>query len=327
MSSAPDEVRAWAQARSEARASRDWPEADRLRAAIEAAGWRVTDRGTRFSLELAHAPDLVEPDRIRYGSSVAVPSRLEEQASAFVSVVLVAGDRPAALARALDGLRRHAPAGTQVAIVADRPSSEQEADLLAQDGPAAGLIGGLAPEIIWSNEPFGWAGAVNAGLRRAAAPVVVLLDPEVDLTGDLLSQLVHALDDESVALAGPWGLVSDDMRSFQPAPAGDVDAISGGALAFRRADLLERGFLDERFRLALNLDIWWSLVLRDGGADLQPRRAVALAGGLAERRPPEPDSSVDPAERDRLVRRSFYRVLDRFGARLDLLTSDRASLA
>ena len=85
MSSAPDEVRAWAQARSDARVAQDWPEADRLRAAIEGAGWRVIDRGSRFSLEPAHAPDLLEGDRIRYGSSRAVPSRLDEPASAPVT--------------------------------------------------------------------------------------------------------------------------------------------------------------------------------------------------------------------------------------------------
>jgi cysteinyl-tRNA synthetase len=323
MSSAPDEVRAWAQARLDARAGKDWAEADRLRAAIEAAGWRIIDRGSQFSLEPSHAPDVLEAGRTRYGRSAAVPSRLNEPVTAFVTVVLLASDQPADLTRTLAGLRKHGPLGTQVVIVADRPSPGQEAELLAQDGPAAEPIGGLPPETVWTSARLGQAGATNAGMRRSVAPVIVLLDSSVEPISDLLSPLVRALDDPGVALAGPWGLVSDDLRRFEAARPGDVDAIEGVAVAFRRDDVIERGFLDERFDFYLNLDIWWSLVLRDGGEAGRPRRAVQVAEALAIRHDHRGQTSVQPAERDRLGRRNFYRVLDRFGARRDLLTTAR----
>jgi cysteinyl-tRNA synthetase len=327
MSSAPDEVRAWAQARSEARGARQWAEADRLRAAIEAAGWRVIDQGTRFSLEPAHAPDIVEEGRIRYGASDAVPSRLDEPATGIISVILVATDRSADLARTLAALRGHAPPGTAVVIVADRPDPAQEAALLDPAGPAAEPVAGASVEIVWTSERLGRAGALNAGLRRATAPLVLLLDTSIELTGDLLGPLAAVFDDPLVAVAGPWGLVSDDLRHFDRAEPGDVDAIDGAALAFRRADLLDRGRLDERFVLGLNLDIWWSLVLRDGGEAGPARRAVAIGAAAVLRHEVEPDTSVDPAERDRLAKRSFYRVLDRFGARRDLLLSGGAHRA
>ena len=70
----PDEVLAAAHARAAARAARDWTEADRLRAEIEAAGWKIVDRGTDFALTPAAPPDLAEGDRVRYGSSGSVPS-------------------------------------------------------------------------------------------------------------------------------------------------------------------------------------------------------------------------------------------------------------
>ena len=331
MSSAPDEVRAWAQARSEARATRDWPEADRLRTAIEAAGWRVIDRGTRFSLEPAHPPDVVDGDRIRHGSSASVPSRLDAPTAGSVSVLMMATDQPGDLARALAALGRHAIEGTQVVIVADGSSPEQEAELMDPAGPAGRAIRGLIPEVVWTSERLGAAGALNSGLRRTSAPVVVLLDTAVEPTGDLLGPLVRALGDPTIAVAGPWGYVSDDLRRFEPGPPGDVDTIDGAALAFRRSDVLERGFLDERFRLALNLDIWWSLVLRDGGEDRSARRAVALADLPVVRHERAPDagadSRVDAAERERQVRRSFYRVLDRFGARRDLLVGKASAPA
>ena len=65
---------------------------------------------------------------------------------------------------------------------------------------------------------------------------------------------------------------------FDDAPAGDVDAIEGYCIAFRRADVAARGPLDEHFRFYRNLDIWWSLVLRDEGEGTAPRRAVAVDG-------------------------------------------------
>lgn len=326
MSAAPDEVRAWAQARSDARVAQDWPEADRLRAAIEAAGWRIIDRGSRFSLEPAHAPDLVEGDRIRYGSSRAVPTRLDEPATAPVTVILVAVDQPADLARTLDGLRRHGVAGGQVVIVADRPDPAQEAELVAADGPTSRPIQGELPEVVWTSEPFGRAAAINAGLRRAAGSIVVLLDTSVELVGDLFGPLTATLEDQTIAVAGPWGLVSRDLRRFEPGEPGDVDTIDGVALAFRRADVSEVGFLDEHFRLDLNLDIWWSLVLRDGGEASEGRRAVAVpAAAAAVVRHDRPAlNGVGQAEHDRLSKRSFYRVLDRFGSRRDLLTKKMA---
>jgi len=54
---------------------------------------------------------------------------------------------------------------------------------------------------------------------------------------------------------------------------------------------------------------------------------LAIGEDAAIRHEAEPDASVDPAERDRLAKRSFYRVLDRFGARRDLLLSGGAPSA
>jgi cysteinyl-tRNA synthetase len=47
----PDSVRALAAARSAARARRDWPEADRLRSELSAAGWEVEDRADGYALK------------------------------------------------------------------------------------------------------------------------------------------------------------------------------------------------------------------------------------------------------------------------------------
>ena len=97
-----------------------------------------------------------------------------------------------------------------------------------------------------------------------------------------------------------------------------VDAIEAYAMAFRRADAAERGPLDEHFRFYRNLDIWWSLALRDEGQGSEPRRAIAIELP-AVRHEHRGWSSLPEAERDRQSKRNFYRIIDRFGSRRDLL--------
>jgi hypothetical protein len=141
----------------------------------------------------------------------------------------------------------------------------------------------------------------------------------VEPTGDAVSPVAAALEDPTVAVAGGWGIVSDDLRHFDAAPAGEVDAIEAYWLGFRRADFAGRGPLDERFRFYRNLDIWWSLVLRDEGEGQPPRRALALDGLPLMRHEHRGYASLPPDERDRQSKRNFYRIIDRFGSRRDLL--------
>jgi len=233
------------------------------------------------------------------------------------TVVLVATDWPEDLARAQAGLGEHAPEGTSVVVVADDPSADQAAALESLE--AGARTGGLPVEVVWTSARLGQAGAVNCGVRRAPGPVVVLLDTSVEVTGDAIGPLASALEEPSVAVAGGWGIVSGDLRRFEDAPPGDVDAIEAYCLAFRRADFAERGPLDERFRFYRNLDIWWSLVLRDEGQGSVPRRAVALGGLPLVRHEHRGYAGLAPDERDRRSKRNFYRIIDRFGSRRDLL--------
>jgi cysteinyl-tRNA synthetase len=315
----PDEILALAHERARAREARDWAEADRLRGAIESAGWRIVDRGTDFALTPAAPSDLVEGGQIRYGSSLNVPSRLDEAPTGLATVVLIATDWSDDLERALAGLRS-SPEGTSVVIVADAPSASQAAALERPAAAIAGAEPGPTPEIIWTRERLGHAAAINAGARRASGSVVIVLDTSVEPQGDIVTPLAGALQDPTVGVAGPWGLVSSDLRKFEDAPPGDVDAIGGYVLAFRRGDMVTRGPLDERFRFYRNLDIWWSLVLRDEGEGEPPRRAVSVGELPLVRHEHRGWTSLPDDERDRQSKRNFYRIIDRFGSRRDLLT-------
>jgi hypothetical protein len=307
----PAEVLSLAHDRAAARVAKDWPAADRIRAEIEAAGWKVVDRGTDFALEPAHPSTVEDGGAVRYGASSAVPSRLGDADAGFSTVVVVATDWPDDVMRALAGVRSHGPAGTSIVVVADAPSPEQDAGLPADDQDLL--------EVVRTSERLGTGAAWNVGIRRASGSVVIILDGSVEPTGDIVTPLVSALADPTVGVAGGYGISSGDLRRFEDAGPGDVTAIEGYAIAFRREDAAARGPVDEHFRFYRNLDIWWSLVLRDEGEGTGPRRAVAMPIP-AIRHEHRGWTSLSAAERDRLSKRNFYRIIDRFGSRRDLAT-------
>ncbi len=309
----PDEVRGWAEARATARRARDWPEADRLRAEIEAAGWTVVDDGSAYRLSPSHPPDAADGQTVRYGRSANVPSVLGEPPVGPASVIIAASSAPEDVRRAVISVKAGAPAGTQVVVVAD-------GDLADVDVGELQWSADDRDEIVRTSAPLGYAAALNCGIRRAKSGVVIVMDASVEAVGDIITPLARELDDAAVASAGPFGIVSDDLRQFRAAPAGDVDAIEGYLIAFRRDDYVERGPLDEHFRFYRNLDIWWSLVLRDQGEGNPPRRAVAIGGLPLVRHEHRGWTSLPDVERDRQSKRNFYRVLDRFRDRHDLLT-------
>ncbi len=305
----PHPMRQLADERARARRTRDWAAADRLKAELEAAGWRVIDAGTMYSLERLPPPVVEVDGDVAYGSSEAVPSRLDEPASAAATVVLVAEDRPGLLPVAVGALLSGSP-GAQVVVVANGPADDVAAEVTALRGI----------EVVRMARRLGAAAARNAGVRRAIGRVVVLLDPRVEAQGDLAGSLAAALADRTVGVAGLRGLATDDLVHFRPAPDGpaDVVAVDGLAMAFWRADYAARGPLDEHFTLDAYLDAWWSLVLRDVPEDAvlgvsAPGRAVLVdvPHVLHGEAPAAPD--------ERLARKQRYRFLKSFATRRDLL--------
>jgi glycosyltransferase involved in cell wall biosynthesis len=318
----PAELIALADARSAARADRDWLRADELRAEIEDAGWKVVDEGLSFVLVSAAPPDIADGDLVRYGSAASVPSALADTATATATVVFVADFWPDDVGRALAGLRSHAPAGTQVVIVANLAAPEQDARLAA-GMPDAADIAGQPVEVLHTSVRLGAAAALNVGLRRARGAVVIMTDASVESTSDAVSPVVAILGDPTIAVTGDIGTVSTDMRRFLPAAGPEVDAIDGTWIAFRRDDLATLGPLDDRFVAVAGLDTWWSLVLREGlDADAEPRRAVRTDLPLI-RHGRRRQAGIGAKEFDRLARRNAYRVLDGLRGHPELLLARR----
>ncbi len=329
----PAEITHLVRERTEARAKQDWTRADSLKLEIEAAGWRVVDRGSKTSVAPAAPATVAVGGEVRYGAASAVPSLINEPPTAALTIVLVASEAPESVSRLLSGLRDTAPAGTQVVVVANDPSGDQEAELLAGAADRQ-PIGGIEPEVLRTSRRLAIAAALNIGMMRAAGGIVVLADGSTWPTGDALSPLVEALRDPTVAVVGAFALGADEAGLFRPTALERTDdarvvALEAGWTAFRRADFLALGPLDERFVIPAWLDVWWSLRLR-AGLDPEvadetedqaaptaivlpvPRKALRLELPLSR------DATVWPPDRSRMARRNMYRVLASFGWRDDL---------
>lgn len=186
------------------------------------------------------------------------------------------------------------------------------------DARVAGWLKNRAAErlrVITLEPPLGFSAAVNAGIDAAAGEVIVLFDPGVELTGDAISPLIDKLRDPSIGLAGPFGVSGKGtVKEFETSQGPVVDAIEGYCMAFRRADALAVEGFDPRFRFYRIADIEFSFRMRDRGG-----RAVVLPGLPVEKHEHRLWEATEPAERDRLSKRNFYRFLDRWGKRDDLL--------
>jgi GT2 family glycosyltransferase len=302
--SPPEEVLRLLEERAEARRQRDWAAADTLRDRIRSLGWEPVDGpdGSTARPALPAAAD----GPTGYARPEDLASLLDEPATLAASLVVQVDDHPADLERLANALRDHPPSATwELVVVANHVAGNADLDA---------TLGGLPAVTLPTSARLGWADAANLGLRRVRGEVAILLDTSLEPTGDFVAPLLAALDEPGVGIAGPWGVSSADARQFVEAPPGEVDAVEAYCLALRRAALQAvRGF-DHRFRFYRNADLDLSFAVRDAGW-----RAVRTAELPLRRHQHRGWTSLPDAERDRLSRRNFYRFLDHWGGRRDLL--------
>ena len=172
-------------------------------------------------------------------------------------------------------------------------------------------------EVVPANQgELGFGAAQNEALAKATGDVVILVDTSLELTGDLLSDLVGVLDDPTVGLTGPYGLATADLCDYEERTAGDVAAIQGYCLAARRVDLLALGGVQERFVWYRNADIDISLRLRTLTTPI--RRAVATGAEHCTRHVHRAWEDTPEAQRGDLSRHNMGIVHEVFFGRKDL---------
>jgi GT2 family glycosyltransferase len=298
----PDEARRLADERAEARSRRDWETADRLRDELRALGWEVVDSAAGSGLRPA---PMAAAGGTSYARAEHLASLLDQPATLDASLVTMVDDHPEDLERMGAALLASPPAARwELVVVANG------AEIEAVEPTVARLPAMVLPTTV----RLGWAEAANLGLRRTRGAVAILLDGSVEPTGDFLAPLLAAFEDPAVGLAGAWGVTSPDARHFDDAPPGEVDAVLGYCLAIRREALAATGGFDPRFRYYRNADLDLSFAVRDRGW-----RAIATGELPLRRHEHRGWTALPDAERDRLSRRNFYRFLEHWGRRPDLL--------
>jgi GT2 family glycosyltransferase len=217
---------------------------------------------------------------------------------------------PADAERWLDGVLAHSAAHDFEALLADNSGDPEVAGRLAARR-------GERVRVLTVDPPEGWADAANRALAAAAGETIVLFDPGVELLGDVIGALLAALDQPGVVVAGAFGVRCEGrVGHFHASDGPVVDAVEGYVLAFRRQAALDAGGFDRKFRFYRLADFELCFKLRDrlGGY------AVVVPGLPVERHEHRLWEALDEEERERRSRRNYYRLLDLWGKREDLIT-------
>jgi len=306
---APREVEDLVRERHALRLNKSYAEADVIRERILAMGCEIRDAREVTNVVPAPAWARVAP---AISSSGDVESLLGQPDEVEFTISIVARQGCAELERCLTSARGWATGVQAEIIVVDNGFQD--------DCPA--LIDEIAARdervrVFHADHFLGAAAGRNVTLRQARGRYVLLLDTSVELTGDVFAQVRTLLDDPATGIVGRWGAVSNDLRSFEEAKSsGDVDAVEGYLMAFRREILKDVGFLDEKYRFYRHLDLDLSLTARTQGL------RVVIVTDLAVAQHEHIDwSQTPPEERDRLSKRNFYRFLRKWGTRTDLLVT------
>jgi GT2 family glycosyltransferase len=302
----PPPIVSLAERRAAARKRKDFETADALRRDLEDSGWSVIDeRDGAWRLEPAATPEPTGAIR-----PADVPSVLHEPPTDDVSVHWVVEGWPGDVVRAIGSFRKYL-------------SDDRRVRFVVTD------VTGAAPETFGAGERddvevlaleagTGWGAALNAGIRRATGPTVLLMDGSIEVAGDVIGPLERALDDPGVGIVGPFGLVTQDLREFDEATdPGPCDAIEGYCMALRRDVLVDVGGVDERFRWYRTADIELSFRVKDRGlrTEVVPVPVIRHEHRMW--------FETAPAERAKWSKRNFYRFLDRWRDRWDLVLDPR----
>jgi len=307
----PGGIQEMVRERERLRQAHRYPPADEIRERVVARGFEVRDAPSGSVVlplrEWARAQEAIS-------ASGEVESLLEGPAELDFTVGVVAREGCDELHRCLDSTQRWLGPHRAEVIVVDNGFEGECAHRLDQVARSQPRV-----RVFHADHFLGSAAGRNICLRQARGRYVLLMDTSVEVTGDIFSRLRPLLDDPTVGVVGRWGVVTRDIRNFEEAQAsGDVDAVEGYLLAFRREILRQIGLLDEKFRFYRHLDLDFSFAVRSRGY-----RALVDTELPLSRHEHVDWERTAPEERERLSKRNFYRFLHKWGDRTDLITSAR----
>ncbi len=301
----PADILALSQERDLLRRRGQYDRADELKKRIEKAGYLVKDNPHGAHLVILPS---IEVDQMVYRTAREFPSLLHAPDTCTFSVNILARNNQDEVRRCIESVLHFADSHELEIILVDNAS---------RDGTELWLESLKTQDerihVLRATRMMGVAEARNLGLQMSRGQYILLLDSNVELTGDIFTPLAQTLASEEVGLTGPSGLLTDDLRHFEECEQVEVEAIAGFCLAFKRSLLIEAGLLDERFRTPHFMDIDFNFALREHGVQARRTLNLPLIRHLAT------GEEENEAERGRQQKRNFYRFLEKWGDREDLL--------
>jgi cysteinyl-tRNA synthetase len=242
-----------------------YEEADQLRETLSTTGYAVRD--TREGTLVM--PRRTEDEFTMLSSSHDIPDATPDPDLYEFSVNLLAHNNCEDLKRCVESICRYAGKHRIELVIIDNGSTDETLPYLQQLARRAELSSEqeqpIAVQVLFADHNLGFAAGRNATMRASRGRYIVLMDTSIEVAGDIWKPLASFLSEPGNGVAGPYGLVTDDLREFYETPGPDVDAVEGYLLAFRRALLPEVGWIDEKFRFYRLVDIHFCFFFKAAG--------------------------------------------------------------
>jgi cysteinyl-tRNA synthetase len=238
--------------------------ADSLREKIKLAGYNLRDTA-EGTLAFARRAD---EDMRFISSSNAAPDNTKSPDLYEFSVNLLAHNNRSDLERTINSLIQHSYGRNLELVIIDNGSTDDTVEYLQElikDSQVNTHECDLALQVIFADHNLGFAAGRNATFRASRGKFIIMLDTSIEFKGDVWTELEEKLSVTGNGVAGPYGLITQDLRDFQESDLAEVDAIEGYLLAFRREIWVEVGPIDEKFRFYRLMDIYLSFFIKAAG--------------------------------------------------------------
>ncbi|CAN2232979.1 Glycosyltransferase 2-like [actinobacterium SCGC AAA044-D11] len=211
------------------------------------------------------------------------------------------------------------------AIQAAKANSKEDVAIyfLISGLPEVGEIASVIDErtyVVQITEGVGWGEAMNALIKLANSPYVIVMDPSTIFKGDAISPVVSKLAEGTFSAVG-WrgGLINieDEWRSVDDKGEGEVDVLFSYFLGLNKDHALEAGAFNIRAIYYRNADIEFGLKLRQAQG-----RLWQLELPLVQERH-HGYHDTDPTYRDEQSKKNYDRILARFRGKNEILSPRR----
>ena len=313
----PQRVVARVESRAALRADRRFSESDAARDNSAQDGYVLEDTGVDTRVRPKSAWEKREEAWRSVSSGAEVPSLSEEPDAVDFSVAVVACNYRDDVERCICSALQWAGARSAEAVVVDNGSTDGTSEWLEKQAGQDPRV-----RVIHTDHVIGEGAARNVALKQCRGRTVVMLDTSVEVRGDVYGAIDQMLGDESVGVAGPFGLRTDDLHHFHDGEglAGDMDAMQAYCFAMRRSRLTDVGLMRESFRFYRNLDLDYSFHFKDKGYRIEARPDLPV-----RRHEHRVWSQLGEDEREELSRRNYRRFLDKWRDRSDLLVVNKGT--